>query len=105
MMEYRRLGGAKLGVLVLGFGASPLGDVLRKTEPAERNAAVHFAVDQGINFFDVSPYYGLTLAEARLGEALEGRREKVGLATKCGRDGGSEFGFSAKTVTEGVEEG
>ena len=104
MMEYRRLGGTELKISVLGFGASPLGDVFRKTEPAERNAAVHFAVDQGINFFDVSPYYGLTLAETRLGEALEGRREKVVLATKCGRYGGSEFDFSAQTITAGLEE-
>ena len=103
-MEYRRLGGTELRVSVLGFGASPLGDVFRKTEPADRIAAVHLAVDSGINFFDVSPYYGLTLAEARLGEALEGRREKVVLATKCGRYGGSEFDFSAKTITAGVED-
>jgi L-galactose dehydrogenase len=104
MMEYRRLGGTELRVSVLGFGASPLGDVFRKTEPADRMAAVHLAVESGINFFDVSPYYGLTLAETRLGEALEGRREKVVLATKCGRYGGSEFDFSAKTITAGVEE-
>jgi L-galactose dehydrogenase len=103
-MEYRRLGGTELMVSVLGFGASPLGDVFRKTEPADRVAAVHLAVERGINFFDVSPYYGLTLAETRLGEALEGRREKVVLATKCGRYGGSEFDFSAKTITAGVED-
>jgi L-galactose dehydrogenase len=104
MMEYRQLGGTELSISVLGFGASPLGDVFRKTTPAERMDAVHLAVDEGINFFDVSPYYGITLAEARLGEALEGRREKVVLATKCGRYGGSEFDFSAKTITEGFEE-
>jgi L-galactose dehydrogenase len=103
-MEYRRLGGTELRVSVLGFGASPLGDVFRKTEPADRVAAVHLAVERGINLFDVSPYYGLTLAETRLGEALEGRREKVVLATKCGRYGGSEFDFSAKTITAGVED-
>jgi L-galactose dehydrogenase len=103
-MEYRRLGGTELRVSVLGFGASPLGDVFRKTDPADRVAAVHLAVDSGINLFDVSPYYGITLAETRLGEALEGRREKVVLATKCGRYGGSEFDFSAKTITAGVED-
>jgi L-galactose dehydrogenase len=103
-MEYRKLGGTDLEVSVVGFGASPLGDVFRKTEPAERNGSVHLAVERGINFFDVSPYYGLTLAEARLGEALEGRRDKVVLATKCGRYGGSEFDFSAKTITAGLED-
>jgi L-galactose dehydrogenase len=102
-MEYRQLGETELSVSVVGFGASPLGDVFRKTEAAERNGAVHLAVDRGINFFDVSPYYGLTLAEERLGEALAGRREKVVLATKCGRYGGSEFDFSAKTITAGFE--
>jgi L-galactose dehydrogenase len=104
MMEYRRLGETGLKVSVLGFGASPLGDVFRKTTPEERIGSVHLAVDRGINFFDVSPYYGITLAEERLGEALVGRREKVVLATKCGRYGGAEFDFSAATITAGFEE-
>ncbi len=103
-MEYRQLGETGLRVSVVGFGASPLGDVFRKTTPEERNGAVHLAVDRGINFFDVSPYYGITLAEERLGEALAGRRDKVVLATKCGRYGGAEFDFSAGTITAGFEE-
>ena len=74
-MEYRQLGGTELKISILGFGASPLGNAFRETDPAEGKAAVHLAVERGINFFDVSPYYGLTLAETRLGEALEGRRE------------------------------
>lgn len=104
MMEYRQLGETGLKVSVVGFGASPLGDVFRKTTPEERNGSVHLAVDRGINFFDVSPYYGITLAEERLGEALVGRRDKVVLATKCGRYGGSEFDFSAATITAGFDE-
>lgn len=103
-MEYRQLGRTELQVSVLGFGASPLGDVFRKTTPEERSSAVHLAVDRGINFFDVSPYYGITLAEARLGEALAGRRDKVVLATKCGRYGADQFDFSAATITAGLEE-
>jgi len=103
-MEYRQLGETSLRISILGFGASPLGDVFRKTDPADRTAAVHLAVERGINFFDVSPYYGLTLAETRLGEALEGRRDRVVLATKCGRYGGDEFDFSAKRITAGLED-
>ena len=103
-MEYRQLGETGLRISILGFGASPLGNAFRETDPVEGKAAVHLAVERGINFFDVSPYYGLTLAETRLGEALEGRREKVVLATKCGRYGGSEFDFSAQTITAGLEE-
>jgi L-galactose dehydrogenase len=103
-MEYRQLGNSGLRISILGFGASPLGNAFRETDPDEGKAAVHMAVDRGINFFDVSPYYGLTLAETRLGEALEGRREKVVLATKCGRYGADQFDFSAKRITASVEE-
>lgn len=60
--------------------------------------AVHFAIERGINFFDVSPYYGLTLAESRLGEALAGNRDKIVLATKCGRYGPDRFDFSERRV-------
>ena len=103
-MEYRELGKTALRVSAVGFGASPLGNVFGRTEPAEGAAAVRMAVERGINFFDVSPYYGLTLAETRLGEALEGLRERVVLATKCGRYGADEFDFSAGRITAGFEE-
>ena len=102
-MEYRQLGETGLRISILGFGASPLGNAFRETDPVEGKAAVHLAVERGINFFDVSPYYGLTLAETRLGEALEGRREKVVLTTKCGRYGADEFDFSAARITAGLE--
>jgi L-galactose dehydrogenase len=64
---------------------------------------VQYAIDCGINFFDVSPYYGETLAEQRLGDALAGRRNDVVLATKCGRYGSNHFDFSAATVTREFE--
>jgi L-galactose dehydrogenase len=102
--DYRPLGKTSLRVSALGFGASPLGNVFRQTTPAEGIEAVHFAIDQGINFFDVSPYYGLTLAETRLGEALVGYRDRVVLATKCGRYGADGFDFSAARVTASVDE-
>ena len=103
-MEFRKLGRTDLELSVIGFGASPLGDVFRRTDPLEGRLAVHRAIDEGINFFDVSPYYGLTLAEQRLGEALDGRRHEVVLATKCGRYGLDEFDFSAGQVTQSLEE-
>jgi L-galactose dehydrogenase len=103
-MEYRQLGRTALTVSTVGFGASPLGDVFGLTDPDEAVSAVHFAIDQGINFFDVSPYYGLTLAETRLGKALQGRRERVVLATKCGRYGDELFDFSAARITRSIDE-
>lgn len=103
-MRYRNLGQTELRLSVLGFGASPLGDVFSVVDPVESARAVHAAIDFGINFFDVSPYYGMTLAERRLGEALSGKRNRVVLATKCGRYGARDFDFSARTVLAGVDE-
>jgi L-galactose dehydrogenase len=103
-MEYRSLGRTSLKVSKLGFGASPLGNVFGRTDTAETDRAVHSAIDQGINFFDVSPYYGVTLAEERLGGALLGRREQVVLATKCGRYGDKEFDFSRSRIRQEFEE-
>jgi len=102
-MRYRTLGKTQLEVSVIGFGASPLGNVYANVDPAGCSRAVHFAIDQGINFFDVSPYYGLTLAESRLGQALEGRRKEVILATKCGRYGTDVFDFSSTHIREGLD--
>lgn len=104
MMQYRVLGKTDLEVSVVGFGASPLGDAFGITDPEEGERAVHLAIDEGINFFDVSPYYGLSLAEFRLGAALRGRRSKVVLSTKCGRYGTNEFDFSARRVCSSIDD-
>jgi L-galactose dehydrogenase len=102
-MKYHRLGATSLQVSALGFGASPLGNVFGDTSLVDNERAVATAIDLGVNFFDVSPYYGLTLAEERLGAAFAGRRDQVVLATKCGRYGLSEFDFSAQGIKMGFE--
>lgn len=104
VMEYRKLGGTDLQVSLLGFGTAPLGDVYGTTDPLEGTRAVHLAIENGINFFDSSPYYGLTLAEERLGQALVGKRHKVVLGTKCGRYGLKDFDFSAQRITRSIDE-
>ena len=103
-MVYRTLGKTNLSVSQIGFGASPLGDVFGRTDSAEGVRAVHRAVDLGVNFFDVSPFYGSTLAEERLGKALAGIRGQVVLATKCGRYGQNSFDFSSIRIKGSVEE-
>ena len=103
-MDYRKLGKTDLKLSLVGFGGAALGGVFGNVDPGEGVRAVHLAVDSGINFFDTSPYYGITLAETRLGAALVGRRERVVLATKCGRYGMDEFDFSAKRVTASIDE-
>jgi L-galactose dehydrogenase len=104
-MEYRLLGKTGLKVSVLGFGASPLGGVFGDFDESEAIRTVHMAVDRGVNFIDVSPYYGLTKAETMLGKALKGLpRESYYLATKVGRYGVAEFDFSAERVTASMDE-
>jgi L-galactose dehydrogenase len=88
----------------MGFGASPLGEVFGPVKQDEINRSVHLAIDRGINYFDVAPYYGKTLAEERLGEALAGRRQQVVLATKTGRYGLDEFDFSARGTALSIEQ-
>lgn len=100
----RQLGKTDLQLSVLGFGASPLGDVFGRVDAMEASRGVHLAIERGINYFDVSPYYGHRLAEERLGTALNGYRERVILSSKCGRYGQDVFDFSAARIGQSVEE-
>jgi L-galactose dehydrogenase len=105
-MDYRPLGRTGFDVSVIAFGASSLGNEFGPLDAGEGTRAVHLAVERGVNFFDVSPYYGRTLAEERLGAALQGRRDKVVLATKVGRYGRDphECDYSAARVVASADE-
>lgn len=107
-MQYRELGKTGLKVSTLSYGASPLGSVFREiSDVNEAVRTVHTALDLGINFIDVSPYYGLTRAETVLGMALrEIQRDRYYLATKVGRYGAEmkDFDFTPARVTRSVDE-
>ena len=62
-MIYNELGKTGMRVSNLSFGASSLGGVFHDIRESEGIKAVHTAVDNGINFIDVSPYYGHYKAE------------------------------------------
>ncbi len=104
-MHYRTLGRTGLSVSQLGFGASSLGGVFRSVNEAEAIRTVRTSLDLGINFIDVSPYYGATKAETVLGKALRDvPRELYILATKVGQYGEGEFDFSATRVRKSLDE-
>lgn len=104
-MKYRKLGQTGLDVSILSFGASSLGGVFHDVDESEAIRTVHEAVDLGINYIDVSPYYGLTKAETVLGKAIkEIPRDKFLLSTKAGRYGGDQFDFSAERLTRSIDE-
>ncbi len=104
-MQYRTLGKTGLSLSVLGFGSSPLGGVFGDVGEADAVRTVHRAIELGINYFDVAPYYGITKAESVLGVCLSGiPREQYFLSTKVGRYGSADFDFSAERVTRSVDE-
>lgn len=85
-MKYNPLGKTGINVSRLSFGASALGGVYGKVDEAEGIRAVHTALDLGINYFDVAPAYGGTVAETVLGKALKGiPRDRYHLSTKVGK--------------------
>lgn len=92
----------------LGFGASSLGGVFHSIREKEAIEAVNTALDGGINFIDVSPYYGHLKAETVLGKALKDiKRDRYYLSTKVGRygkDGVNYWDYSAKRAKESVYE-
>lgn len=95
-------------VSALSFGASSLGGVFRNINESEAIESVSTALDCGMNFIDVSPYYGHYKAETVLGKALkELPRDKYYLSTKVGRygqDGKNTWDYSAERVTASVYE-
>ena len=92
----------------LSFGASSLGGVFHNIREAEGIEAVFTAIEKGMNFIDVSPYYGHYKAETVLGKALKDiPRDKYILSTKVGRygkDGVNTWDYSAQRATESVYE-
>ena len=107
-MEYREIGKTGMVVSALSFGASSLGGVFHAIKEKEAIEAVFAAVEGGINFIDVSPYYGHYKAETVLGKALKDiPRDKYYLSTKVGRygkDGVTPWDYAAKRATESVYE-
>jgi len=104
-MKYRKLGRTGYQVSVLSYGGSSLGSVFRKIDEQEGIDTVHNAFDSGINYFDCSPFYGLTEAERIMGRALiDIPRDQYYLSTKAGRYGWNEFDFSFGRIIKSAEE-
>lgn len=96
----RRLGRTGLEVTCLGLGGAGLGS--GDVTDDEAIAAVHRAIDLGINYLDTAPLYGES--ERRVGLALaDGYREKIYLATKTGTHPKWRGDFSAAGTRRSVE--
>lgn len=84
-MEYRQLGKSALSVSVIGLGTWPLGGIeWEPVDETEAIAAIHKAIDCGINLIDTAPMYGNGRSEEIVGKAIKACRQRVIIATKCG---------------------
>lgn len=80
-MEYRPLGRTGVQVSPLCLGAMMFGPWGNK-DTADSIRIIHHALDAGINFIDTADVYSGGASEEIVGQALEGRRDDVFLATK-----------------------
>ena len=102
-MEYRQLGNSGVCVSVIGLGTNQFGG---KVDQQGVNTIVAGALDLGINFIDTADVYTRGHSEETLGVALQGRWDKVVLATKVRSqmgDGPNDQGASRYHITNGVE--
>ncbi|MBI4914089.1 MAG: aldo/keto reductase [Acidobacteria bacterium] len=83
-MERRALGGQGLAVSVLGLGCMGMSDFYGGRDEAESLATLERALELGVDFLDTSDAYGPHTNEELLGRFLQGRRNRVVLATKFG---------------------
>jgi aryl-alcohol dehydrogenase-like predicted oxidoreductase len=84
-MEYRALGRTGFRVSTVSFGAWAVGGTWGHVEDRESLAALHRAVDLGVNFFDTADVYGDGRSERLLATLRRERKEELLVATKAGR--------------------
>jgi len=84
-MEYRELGRTGWKVSEISFGAWAIGGAWGETDDRESLAALHRAVDLGVNFFDTADVYGDGRSERLLARLKRERSEEIIIATKAGR--------------------
>jgi D-threo-aldose 1-dehydrogenase len=81
-----RLGRTDLEIPRLGFGAAPLGGLLRETSERDAVEAVQSSLASGLSYFDTAPQYGGGMSERRLGSVLrQVDRKRIIVSTKVGK--------------------
>jgi len=90
-MQTRQLGNSDLHITPLGIGAWAMGGAgwafsWSQQDDDESVAAIHAALDAGMNWIDTAAVYGLGHSEEVVAKALAGRSDKPYVFTKCGRN-------------------
>ncbi|MEJ2008100.1 MAG: aldo/keto reductase [Acidobacteriota bacterium] len=105
-MKYRELGRTGWKVSEISFGAWAIGSMWGKVDEKESVAALHKALDIGINFFDTADVYGDGRSERLLGRLRKERKETFYIATKAGRrlNPHTAEGYNRENLTRFVED-
>ena len=104
-MNYRTLGRTGWKVSEISFGAWAIGGAWGGVDDKESLAALHTALDGGVNFFDTADVYGDGRSERLLAKLKRERKEKFFIASKAGRRLPKQApeGYSRKNLTAWVE--
>jgi len=105
-MNYRELGRTGWKVSEISFGAWAIGSMWGTVDEKESMAALHSALDVGINFFDTADVYGDGRSERLLGRLRKERKETFYIATKAGRrlPAQTPEGYNRENLTRFVED-
>ena len=105
-MKYRALGRTGWKVSEISFGAWAIGGAWGDVSDADAMAALHKAVDVGINFLDTADVYGNGRSERHIAQLKKERKEEIVVATKVGRKLPKQTveGYSAANMTGWIEE-
>jgi aryl-alcohol dehydrogenase-like predicted oxidoreductase len=104
-MQYRELGRTGWKVSAVSFGSWAIGGTWGPVKDAESLAALHRAVELGVNFFDTADVYGDGRSERLLAQMRHQHSEPIYVATKAGRrlDPHVAAGYNRKNLTAFVE--
>ena len=84
-MNHRTLGKTGYRVSEIAFGAWAIGGTWGEVDDGESMAALHAALDAGIDFFDTADVYGDGRSERLIARLRRERAEPFTVATKAGR--------------------
>jgi aryl-alcohol dehydrogenase-like predicted oxidoreductase len=104
-MNYRELGRTGWKVSEVSFGAWAIGSAWGPVDDQESIAALHTAIDNGVNFIDTADVYGDGRSERLIAQVLKERSETIHVATKAGRrlDPHVADGYNAENLTRFIE--
>ena len=85
VFEPRHLGSSEVSVTPVIFGAWAVGGWMwGGNDEADSIAAIQASIDHGVTTIDTAAVYGQGYGEEVVGKAIQGRRDRVQVATKCG---------------------